>query len=316
MFQTMSIHQTISDAFAELDWQREPHNLYAPIEYALASGGKRLRPTMVMMAAELFGGRADEMVQAAQAMEVFHNFTLLHDDVMDRASIRRGRPTVCAKWNDNTAILSGDAMLVRAYQLLEAVPADKLHGALHLFSETALEVCEGQQMDADFEHRDDVTIEEYFRMISLKTGALLAGSLRMGALLAGASEAEQQLIYDFGMNLGLAFQVWDDYLDCYGNEATFGKRIGGDIREGKRTYLYVSAAGNAELARIVGHVAEDEDVERAIAIYTRLGIDRRCADEVDRLMGLSLDALNRIARPEEAKRPLRELAVNMINRKF
>ena len=200
----MDIKNYVKNYFEQIDWNQEPKNLYEPIDYALQSGGKRIRPTLVLMAAQLFGGDIEQCIKPAAAMEIFHNFTLLHDDVMDNADVRRGRPTIKAKWDDNTAILSGDAMLIKAYQYLEDVPADKLLAVVKLFSKTALGVCEGQQYDTDFEKREDVTIEEYYEMIRLKTAVLLAGCLKLGAILGGASEEDAQNLYDFGIAIGVS----------------------------------------------------------------------------------------------------------------
>ena len=226
----------INQAIASLNWDKEPRGLYAPIAYALASGGKRLRPTLALIAAEsivngglLKGDAIEQTLPAALALEVFHNFTLLHDDVMDKAPLRRGRETVHAKWNDNTAILSGDQMLIEAYKLIAQVPADKVQGTLRLFNDMATGVCEGQQLDMEFEHMSLVSIEDYMHMIELKTSVLLAYAMRIGGYIAGANEAQQEALYQYGLNIGLAFQIQDDILDVYGDPKSFGKAIGGDI---------------------------------------------------------------------------------------
>ena len=232
-------------AIAALDWSKEPQGLYAPIAYALSSGGKRLRMQLVLAGCRLVGGNEQDALPFAEAIEVFHNFTLLHDDVMDRADVRRGMPTVHVKWNDNTAILSGDQMLIEAYHLLEGAPTEHLPQLLRLFTKTATEICEGQQYDVDYEQRDDVQIADYIEMIRLKTSVLLAAALQGGAIIGGASEAEQQALYDYGINLGLAFQIQDDLLDCFGDPETFGKAIGGDISCNKKTYLLLSALNRA-----------------------------------------------------------------------
>lgn len=220
----MELKEIIQNYFKEIDWNIEPKQLYTPISYALESGGKRLRPMLTLMATKLFGGDINKAMPAAVALEIFHNFTLLHDDIMDRADMRRNRPTVHVKWDDNTAILSGDAMLIKAYQYLSKTETDKKEEILDLFTTTALQVCEGQQYDANFETRTDVTIEEYYHMIYLKTAVLLACALKMGAILGGASKEDANNIYEFGINIGIAFQLRDDYLDCYGDESTFGKK--------------------------------------------------------------------------------------------
>ena len=225
----------VNAEIGKLDWSREPQGLYEPIGYTLAAGGKRVRPQLALLATKLFGGNEEDVLPAALALEVFHNFTLLHDDVMDKAQVRRGRPTVHVKWNANTAILSGDQMMIEAYKLLSQVPENKLATTLRLFNQMATEICEGQQYDVDFESREDVTIPEYMEMIRLKTSVLLATALRIGAYIAGATDEQQEQIYNYGIHLCLAFQIQDDMLDCYGDQATFGKAIGGDIAENKKT---------------------------------------------------------------------------------
>ncbi|REE16893.1 geranylgeranyl diphosphate synthase type II [Winogradskyella pacifica] len=218
---------------------KEPGNLYNPINYILQLGGKRLRPILTLMTADIFGGNADTAMNAALSIEVFHNFSLVHDDIMDDAPLRRGEETVHEKWNLNTGILSGDAMLIMAYQLFENYEAQIFQALAKLFSKTALEVCEGQQYDIDFETRDDVTIPEYLKMIEYKTAVLVGAAMKMGAIVAKASIEDQNSIYEFGRLLGIAFQLQDDYLDAFGNPETFGKQVGGDIIENKKTYLYL-----------------------------------------------------------------------------
>ena len=235
-----------NQAIAALDWSKEPQGLYAPIAYALSSGGKRLRMQLVLAGCRLVGGNEQDALPFAEAIEVFHNFTLLHDDVMDRAEVRRGMPTVHIKWNDNTAILSCDQMLIEAYRLLEKVPDTYLPQLLHLFTKTATEICEGQQYDIDFEQRSDVQISDYIEMIRLKTSVLLAAALKGGAIIGGATYGEQDALYNYGIHLGLAFQIQDDLLDCFGDPATFGKAIGGDISCNKKTYLLLSALQQAD----------------------------------------------------------------------
>ena len=231
----------VNKEILKLDWEREPKGLYAPIAYTLAAGGKRVRPQLAMIGSQLFGGKDEEVLPAALALEVFHNFTLLHDDVMDKAEVRRGRPTVHIQWNENTAILSGDQMMIEAYTLLSQVPERALARVLQLFNKMATEICEGQQYDVDFEQKNDVTIEEYLMMIRLKTSVLLANALQIGAYIAGASEKEQQAVYQFGINIGLAFQIQDDLLDVWGDPKTFGKAVGGDIACNKKTFVYLEA---------------------------------------------------------------------------
>lgn len=220
---------------------KEPENLYLPIDYILQLGGKRMRPVLTLMSAEVFDAEYTKALPAALAVEVFHNFSLIHDDIMDDAPLRRGKITVHEKWNINTGILSGDAMLILAYQYFEQYEPIIFRDLAKLFSKTALEVCEGQQYDVDFEIRDDVTIAEYLKMIEYKTAVLVAAAMKMGAIVAKTSEENANLIYDFGLNLGLAFQLQDDYLDAFGDPKTFGKQVGGDIIENKKTYLYLKA---------------------------------------------------------------------------
>jgi len=220
---------------------KEPKNLYAPIQYILKLGGKRLRPVLTLMTAEVFNSEYKKSLNAALSIEVFHNFSLVHDDIMDDAPIRRGQETVHEKWDVNTGILSGDAMLIMAYQLFENYDNKTFRALAELFSKTALEVCEGQQYDVDFETRNDVTIDEYLKMIEYKTAVLVGAAMKMGAIVAEASEKDQSSIYEFGKNLGIAFQLQDDYLDAFGDPKTFGKQVGGDIIENKKTFLYINA---------------------------------------------------------------------------
>lgn len=316
------IKELVKNYFEKADWSAEPHNLYEPIDYALQSGGKRIRPLLVLMAVRLFGGDVNAAIQQAAAMEVFHNFTLLHDDVMDAADVRRGRPTVHKKWDDNTAILSGDAMLIKAYQMLETTPVDKLLPVLQLFSKTAIEVCEGQQYDSDFERRDDVTIEEYFEMIRLKTAVLLAGCLKMGAILAGASAEDTQAIYDFGIAIGIAFQLRDDYLDCYGNEQTFGKKIGGDIVCGKRTFLLIQTLKRCSVSQTLtirqllsnSTIGNEEKIAEIIEIYTRMDMPKVCAEAMDEYFDKALASLNRLSVAPELRQPFVDFARSLMGR--
>ena len=273
----------INAEIGKLDWSREPQGLYEPIGYTLAAGGKRVRPQLALLATKLFGGNEEDVLPAALALEVFHNFTLLHDDVMDKAQVRRGRPTVHVKWNANTAILSGDQMMIEAYKLLSQVPENKLATTLRLFNQMATEICEGQQYDVDFESREDVTIPEYIEMIRLKTSVLLATALRIGAYIAGATDEQQEQIYNYGIHLGLAFQIQDDMLDCYGDQATFGKAIGGDIAENKKTYLWLTAAQKGAIDELaMREESMTQRFERNLAIYDLLGV-KPAAQEAIRL---------------------------------
>lgn len=292
----------INAEIGKLDWNREPKGLYEPIGYTLAAGGKRIRPRLALLGALAVGGNETDVLPATLALEVFHNFTLLHDDVMDKAEVRRGRPTVHVKWNENTAILSGDQMMIEAYKLLSGVPEDKLPKVLRLFNKMATEICEGQQLDVDFEQRDDVTIADYMEMIRLKTSVLLATALQIGAYIGGGSEAEQEALYDYGIHLGLAFQIQDDYLDCFGDPATFGKAIGGDIREGKKTWLWLTAS-----------LTEHGSVEEVLREYERLGVKQAAEEEIRRQTQKALDCL-KVIKDNQAKRDLQSLAEQLVTR--
>ena len=249
-------------------WIHDPKNLYEPIDYILKLGGKRIRPVLTLMAADIFSSNFKKALPAALAVEVFHNFTLIHDDIMDAAPLRRGKATVHEKWDTNTGILSGDAMLILAYQYFENYEPVVFQKLAKLFSKTALEVCDGQQLDVDFETRNDVTIPEYINMIRLKTSVLVAAALKMGAIVAEANNENANLIYDFGLNLGLAFQLQDDYLDTFGNPETFGKQVGGDIIENKKTYLYLKAL----------EVATEDDKGKLAYLYRK-----KLADSTDKI---------------------------------
>lgn len=298
----------------KLDWSREPKGLYEPIGYTLAAGGKRVRPRLAILATQLFGGKAEDVLPAALALEVFHNFTLLHDDVMDKASVRRGRPTVHIKWNENTAILSGDQMMIEAYKLLSQVPEKKLAKTLRLFNKMATEICEGQQYDVDFESRDDVTIPEYMEMIRLKTSVLLATALQIGAYIGYANEEQQKKIYEYGIHVGLAFQIQDDMLDCYGDEATFGKAIGGDIAENKKTYLWLTAAAKGakeELA--LRDESREERFKRVMAVYKRLRVKAAAEKEIAKQTDAALACLEDLPQNEYTKQ-LRDMARKLADR--
>ena len=311
----------INKAIENLDWSKEPQGLYEPIAYTLASGGKRLRPTLAMTAAEIFGGKEEDVLPAALALEVFHNFTLLHDDVMDRALVRRGRETVHVKWNDNTAILSGDQMLIEAYKLLEGVPADKLGKVLCWFNEMATGICEGQQYDVDFEHASQVSLSDYLMMIEKKTAVLLANALRTGGYIAGADEAEQEALYEYGRHIGLAFQIQDDLLDVYGDPKTFGKAIGGDICCNKKTYLLLTALETAPaedkaelLEWLLVSDRDQEKIAAVTALYTRLGVREACEVEMEQHTSEALLQLDSLPQ-NKATDALRVLAEKLVTRK-
>lgn len=236
-----SFKEFLENSLPEETLNQEPKTLYEPIRYILSLGGKRLRPVLTLMSCSYFGGEASKALDAALAVELFHNFSLIHDDIMDEAPLRRGKDTVHMKWDVNTGILSGDAMLILAYRYFESYEPIMFRELAALFSKTAIEVCEGQQYDMDFENRDDVSISEYLKMIEFKTAVLVGAALQMGAIVADASKQSQEDIYEFGRNLGLAFQLQDDYLDAFGNPETFGKQVGGDILANKKTFLYLKA---------------------------------------------------------------------------
>ena len=311
----------INQEVLQLDWHREPYGLYEPIEYTLAAGGKRIRPQLAMIASQLIGGKDEDVLPAALALEVFHNFTLLHDDVMDHADVRRGRPTVHVKWNANTAILSGDQMLIEAYKLLAGVPKEKLSQCLDMFNKMATEICEGQQYDVDFEAKEMVSETEYLMMIGKKTAVLLATALQMGAYIAGASQDEQETLALFGTSIGLAFQIQDDILDVWGDPATFGKAIGGDISCNKKTYVTIIAEKIAdeesrkELQHWYSQTLSDntEKIARVKAIYERLGVRELCERSVrvrTQAAHISLDSLPQNA----ATQQLRQLADKLHSR--
>ena len=311
----------INNEILKLDWKREPYGLYEPIEYTLAAGGKRVRPQLAMIACQLFGGNEEDMLPAALALEVFHNFTLLHDDVMDKADVRRGRPTVHMKWNENTAILSGDQMLIEAYKLLSGVPADKLPEVLRLFNKMATEICEGQQYDVDFESQSHVTIDEYLNMIRLKTSVLLATALQIGAYVAGADTPTQEALYQFGIAVGLAFQIQDDILDVWGDPKTFGKAVGGDISCNKKTFVYLEAMRRLgdeanTLESWYSQVLEDntEKIAAVKAIFEQLRVREACEAVVAQYTQTSLEILDTLPQ-NTATDQLRQLANKLTTRK-
>ena len=305
----------INDEILRIDWHREPYGLYEPIEYTLMAGGKRVRPQLAMIASQLFGGKDEDVLPAALALEIFHNFTLLHDDVMDHAEVRRGRPTVHVKWNENTAILSGDQMLIEAYKMLSQGPTDNLPKVLDLFNKMATEICEGQQYDVDFESQEHVAIDSYLLMIRLKTSVLLATALQMGAYIAGADEQAQDALYQFGIHIGLAFQIQDDILDVWGDPATFGKAIGGDIACNKKTYVTLTALQLADensgraLRNWLSQTLQEntEKIAAVTAIYNRLGVRAECEKRVVELTQQALAYLSTLPQ-NAATDQLRQLA--------
>ena len=301
---------------------KEPKNLYEPISYILNLGGKRLRPILVLMASETFGGSYEKALDAALAIEIFHNFSLIHDDIMDAAPLRRGKATVHEKWDTNTGILSGDAMLINAYQLFENYERDTFKELATLFTKTAIEVCEGQQYDIDFETRDDVVIPEYIKMIEYKTAVLVGAAMKMGAIVANASESCRESIYDFGKLLGLAFQLQDDYLDAFGDPDTFGKQVGGDIIENKKTILYLKAlefANEEEKKQLIGLFSlnpEDssEKVSTVKQLFETTGAKEQTRLEIEKYTAKAFAVLDNLSVTEDKKKMLRLFGEKLMNR--
>lgn len=300
----------------------EPSKLYIPIEYIMSAGGKRVRPTLVLLANQLFEVNLQEALKAALAIETFHNFTLVHDDMMDQDAMRRGRPTVHIKFGDNAAILSGDLMLIQAYQYLQEVPSHHQAAVLSVFTQTAKEVCEGQQWDMDFEERTDVSISEYLNMIRLKTAVLLAASLKIGALLGNASEQEAQLLYDFGIEMGLAFQIMDDWLDTFGDQNKTGKTVGSDIARNKKTFLYLRSlelADGPTKARLEALFSQEMPVnhpktQEVIAIFNHLNISELTRNLAEKHYQKGVDLLNQLTVPTEKKSPLLDISQLLMQR--
>ena len=301
---------------------KEPASLYEPIDYILTLGGKRRRPVLTLMSADFFGGNYKQALDASLAVEMFHNFSLVHDDIMDNAPLRRGHQTVHEKWDVNTGILSGDAMLILAYQLFETYEPKIFMQLAVLFSKTALEVCEGQQYDVDFETRNDVTISQYIKMIEYKTAVLIGASLQMGAIIADASQSCQEKIYAFGKNLGIAFQLQDDYLDAFGNPLTFGKQVGGDIIANKKTFLYLTAlqkstpAEAQELSSLFATMPKDpsEKITAVKEIFVCSGAAKATEDEIARYTNTSISLLQDIKISQQHKDTLKSFADFLMNR--
>lgn len=302
---------------------REPKSLYEPIHYILSLGGKRIRPILTLMTAEIFDHNYKEALPAALAVEVFHNFSLVHDDIMDDAPLRRGKETVHEKWNLNTGILSGDAMLILAYQYFEKYEPIIFQSLAKLFSKTALEVCEGQQWDVDFENRDDVTIPEYLKMIEYKTAVLVAAAMKMGAIIAKTNEGNCNAIYDFGLNLGIAFQLQDDYLDAFGDPETFGKQVGGDIIENKKTYLYLKAIefstkNDAEQLMNLFSIQPNDNTEKINSIkeiFNETGASEATQTAIKEYTLKAFETLEQMKIGEDKKEILRAFGENLMSRK-
>ncbi len=323
----MKTNEEILDLFenhlAQIQLPEEPKDLYAPIIYSMSGGGKRIRPTLLLLVCEAFGGKLQDALPAASAVEMFHNFTLLHDDIMDNADVRRGKPSVFARWGENVAILSGDAMMIYAYRLLSGAPADKLPRIMDIFTTMALQVCEGQQYDMDFEKRQKVSVVEYMNMIELKTSVLLAGAAMIGAVLGDASEGDCKKIYRYALELGLAFQQQDDLLDSYGTVEELGKRIGGDILEGKKTCLMLNAMSRAtepdrdilRSTHLDAKLSEDEKIARVKEVYDRYDVPRTIQQQISLRFERALAILDTLEISAERTEHLRVFAQNLMGRK-
>ena len=312
----------VNNYLDNIPYTRKPESLYEPIRYVLSLGGKRIRPVLMLMSYNLYKDDADTILPTACGLETYHNYTLLHDDLMDNADMRRGHATVHKKWDANTAILSGDSMLVLSYQRIAQCAPQYLPQILDLFTTTALEIGEGQQYDMEFETRDDVCEAEYIEMIRLKTSVLLACAMKMGAIQAGASPADQDALYRYGESLGLAFQLQDDYLDVYGDPSVFGKNIGGDITSNKKTFMLINALLRAEgqdKAELEAWIARkdfdrQEKVDAVTHLYTKLGIDRLARERIEYYTREALSCLDAVNTPDERKAELREYTMMMMRR--
>lgn len=324
MINADQILKLVNDYLVQLPYDRRPASLYEPIRYVLSMGGKRIRPVLMLLSYNLFKEDPETILMPACALETYHNYTLLHDDLMDNADLRRGHETVHKKWNANTAILSGDSMLVLAYQRMQQCSSDKMAEVLALFTETALEIGEGQEYDMAFEHRDDVSEEEYIEMIRLKTSVLLACALKIGAILAGASKEDADNLYRFGEQIGLAFQLQDDFLDVYGDTRVFGKAIGGDITSNKKTFMLINALNHAneeqrrQLESWIGAIEfyRDEKVAAVTRLYNEIGIDRMAQDKIAYYFEQSRKYLQAVSVDESRKAELAAYAQRMMNRQY
>lgn len=318
------ILQMVNKAIKDTAFERQPKSLYEPIEYVMALGGKRIRPVLLLMAYQLYRDDLDLVMSSALGIETYHNYTLLHDDVMDKAEMRRGQPTVHHVWDENAAILSGDTMIILAYRLISDVNERFLPRVLKLFSETALQICEGQQLDLDFEKRMDVCEEEYIEMIRLKTSVLLACSMALGAIQADAPATDVDCLYEFGVNVGLAFQLQDDLLDVYGDPATFGKKIGGDIVEGKKTFMLINALRSATpLQRamldrwLTTQTASNTAAAKIAAVttlYDEIGVRAMAEARIQYYFEQAVACLDALALPAERKQPLRDFVLSLLGR--
>ena len=316
------ILQNVNDFLASLPYDRQPASLYEPVQYVLSLGGKRIRPVLMLLGYNLWKEQPEDILMPAIGLETYHNYTLLHDDLMDNADVRRGHETVHRRWDANKAILSGDSMLVLAYQRVTQVPADKLRQVLDLFTVTALEIGEGQEYDMAFETRNDVTEDEYIEMIRLKTSVLLACALKLGAVLADAPQQDADLMYQLGEELGLAFQLQDDLLDVYGDPKVFGKAIGGDIVSNKKTYMLINAYNRAnatqraELDRWISATAFDrqEKVNTVTRLYDEIGIRQLCEEKINYYFDMARRTLDQVHVPEDRKQSLRQYMDTLLHR--
>jgi len=321
MNELAALSKTFEQVLEELELPKEPRLLYEPVSYTINNGGKRMRPLLVLLGCKIFSEDISQALHPSVAIEMFHNFTLVHDDIMDRAPLRRGKPSVYQKWNDNVAILSGDAMMVKSYQSLVQTRKEVLAEVLDIFNLTALEVCEGQQHDMDFEERDDVSISEYLEMIRLKTAVLLAASLKLGAVIGGTSEENAQKLYVFGLNAGIAFQLQDDILDVYGETAKVGKQKGGDIIANKQTYLLIKAKELATKKQtselnswLNGSISGSEKVEAVTALYQELNVRELAEAEMWKYFNRGLESLKQVQGSENWKNILEQFATNLMHR--
>jgi len=312
--------EIVNSGISKLEFNYQPKSLFEPITYILSLGGKRVRPALSLMSYNLYKDDVQRVLPVALAIEIFHNFTLLHDDLMDRADMRRGKPTVHIKWNDNIAVLSGDAMLIEAYKEIVKVDSDSLPQIMELFSQTATEICCGQQFDMEFEQRMDVTIPEYLEMIRLKTAVLLACALKEGAIVAGASHEDADNLYDFGINIGIGFQLKDDLLDVYGNSENFGKRIGGDILCNKKTLLQISALEDSvtgpQLREWMSkkEYQEQDKIQAVTEIYNSLGLKKKSEEMIYDYYLMAVSCLDKVSVDKERKQELYDLAENLLTR--
>lgn len=311
--------ELVEQELGQLNLPNDPPGLYEPLRYFLQIGGKRIRPVLTLMAAQLYGDPKNALSQAL-AIELFHNFTLIHDDIMDNAPLRRGVKTVHEKWDNNTAILSGDVLMIAAYRKLIQGAGDKLSPILELFNQTAVEVCEGQQRDMDFEQRIDVSAAEYIEMIRLKTSVLLGTALKLGAMINNAPASDAENLYEFGVHVGIAFQIQDDILDLYADPEKFGKQVGGDIIANKKTILYLTAIGNASkdqlqvLKNIHADANPKQKVEKAKQLFDHLKVREQCEDLLHEHLGKAMFHLEEVAIDDADKQMLRELAIYLVNR--